>query len=98
MNDENRSDLPRNVLWKSLPPLNGGVFVAMVTEVLEDEGIPFMTQTTLEAGGLGVITGTLRLGEPWRIQVPDSDYERAMEIFKSLMGEIPPSDADGMQD
>jgi hypothetical protein len=75
--------------WKSLPPLDGGVWVAMVTEVLDREGIPNVVKTDLAAGGLGVITGTVPLGEAWRIQVPEAEYARALEILESLMG--PPS-------
>lgn len=75
------------VRWKSLPPLDGGVWVAMVTEVLDDQGIPNLVKTDLAAGGLGVITGTVPLGKAWRIQVPESDYERAMEIYHSLLGQ-----------
>jgi hypothetical protein len=74
--------------WKSLPPLRGGLWVAMVTEVLDRENIPNMVKTTLESGGLGMIIGTEPLGDPWRIQVPESEYDRALEIFNTLMGDM----------
>jgi hypothetical protein len=73
--------------WKSLPPLDGGVWVGMVTEVLDMEGIPNLVKTDLESGGLGVITGTAQLGTATRIQVPSQFYERALEIYQSLLGE-----------
>jgi hypothetical protein len=73
--------------WKSLPPLRGGIWVAMVTEVLDREQIPNMVKTTLESGGLGMIIGTEPLGDPWRIQVPETEYDRALAIFEELMGE-----------
>jgi hypothetical protein len=73
--------------WKSLPPLDGGVWVAMVTEVLDDREIPNLVKTDLSAGGLGVVTGTTTLGKMWRIQVPAEFYVEAMEVFDSLMGD-----------
>ena len=73
--------------WKSLPPLDGGVWVGMVTEVLDTEGIPNIVKSDLEHGGLGVITGTSQLGTATRIQVPSQFYERALEIYQSLLGE-----------
>ncbi|MBU0510019.1 DUF2007 domain-containing protein [bacterium] len=72
-------------LWKSLPPLGGGVWVAMVTEVLDNEGIPNVVKTDLEGGGLGRITGTQQIGRPWRIQVPEEYYDRALNIYESLL-------------
>jgi len=74
------------VVWKSLPPLDGGVWVAMVTEVLDDEGIPNLVKTDLASGGVGVVTGTVSLGRASRIHVPESEYERALEIYESLLG------------
>ena len=73
--------------WKSLPPLDGGVWVGMVTEVLDEEGIPNIVKSDLEQGGLGIITGTQQLGTATRIQVPAQFYERALEIYQSLLGE-----------
>jgi hypothetical protein len=72
--------------WKFLPPLEGGIWVGMVTEVLDTEGIPNIVKSDLEHGGLGVITGTSQLGTATRIQVPSQFYERALEIYQSLMG------------
>ncbi len=66
--------------WKSLPPLEGGIWAGMVTEVLDAEGIPNIVKSELESGGLGVITGTSQLGRATRIQVPAQFYEKAMEI------------------
>ncbi|HEY3296975.1 MAG TPA: DUF2007 domain-containing protein [bacterium] len=73
--------------WKPLPPLKGGVFVSMVTEVLDKENIPNMVKTDLESGGLGMIMGTEPLGDPWKIFVPESDFDRALEVYNSLMGD-----------
>jgi hypothetical protein len=73
--------------WKSLPPLGGGVWVAMVTEVLDNEEIPNLVKTDLSAGGLGVVTGTETLGKGWRIQVPEEFYARALEIYESILGD-----------
>lgn len=73
--------------WKPLPPLSGGVFVSMVTEVLDKENIANMVKTDLESGGLGMIMGTETLGNPWKIFVPESEYDRALEIFNALMGD-----------
>lgn len=75
--------------WKSLPPLSGGVYVGMVTEVLDGENIPNLVKTDLAAGGLGMIQGTEPVGRPWRIQVPEEFYERAMEIYDSLLRRQP---------
>jgi hypothetical protein len=72
--------------WKSLPPLDGGVWVAMVTEILDREEIPNLVKTDLAAGGLGVVTGTSPLGKAWRIQVPAQFYDQALEIYQSLLG------------
>lgn len=72
--------------WKSLPPLDGGVWVAMVTDVLDQEEIPNLVKTDLAAGGLGVVTGTISLGKLWRIQVPAEFYARALEVYEGLMG------------
>jgi len=80
--------------WKALPPLSGGVFVSMVTEVFDKENIPNMVKTDLEAGGLGMIMGTETLGDPWKIFVPESEYDRALEIFRSLMGNQEGSDSE----
>jgi hypothetical protein len=65
----------------------------MVTEVLDKENIPNMVKTDLESGGLGVIMGTETLGDPWKIFVPESEYDRALEIFNSLMGDKGEADA-----
>jgi len=81
MSEEKRD----RVNWKSLPPLEGGVYVGMVTEVLDNEGIPNLVKTDLEAGGLGMIMGTQQVGRPWRIQVPEEFFVRAMEIYESLL-------------
>lgn len=72
--------------WVSLPPLGGGVWVAMVTEVLDGEGIPNLVKTDLSSGGLGVVTGTETLGKSWRIQVPEEFFVRALEIHESILG------------
>jgi hypothetical protein len=84
--------------WKALPPLEGGVFVAMVTEVLDSQNIPNMVKTDLEAGGLGMIIGTSPLGDPWRIFVPEVEYARAMEVYESLMGQDHAEDQNGESD
>jgi hypothetical protein len=73
--------------WKSLPPLDGGVWVAMVTEVLDDHEIPNLVKTDLAAGGLGMVIGTVSLGKLWRVQVPAEYYDQAMDIYDSLFGE-----------
>ncbi|MBU0691104.1 hypothetical protein KKG66_00385 [bacterium] len=78
------------VTWKSLPPLRGGVWVAMVTEVLDQKEIPNIVKTDLSSGGLGQVTGTEQLGKGWRIQVPEESYAEALDIFESLMGEDTP--------
>jgi hypothetical protein len=75
--------------WKSLPPLGGGVYVGMVTEVLDREKIPNLVKTDLASGGLGVIQGTEPIGRAWRIHVPEEFYERAMEIYESLLHRQP---------
>ena len=80
--------------WKSLPPLSGGLYVGMVTEVLDGENIPNLVKTDLAAGGLGMIVGTEPLGRPWRIQVPEEFYDRAMEIYESLLHRQPGEDGD----
>jgi len=97
MTGHDKEHSPDKAKWKSLPPLEGGVWVAMVTEVLDKEDIPNLVKTDLEAGGLGMIMGTQQLGEPWRIQVPEEYYSRAMEIYDSLMnreGGEEPDDSD----
>jgi hypothetical protein len=76
-----------SVQWRALPLLDGGVYVGMVTEVLDREGIANVVKTDLEAGGLGVVMGTSPLGEPWRIEVPEEQYARAMEIYESIVGQ-----------
>jgi hypothetical protein len=87
MTDKTTNHHPDKVIWKPLPILKGGVWVGMVTEVLDREGIANVVQTDFAAGGVGVITGTEPLGNPWRIQVPEDDYARALEIYESLMGD-----------
>jgi hypothetical protein len=93
MTEELQKHSGEAVVWKALPPLEGGVFVSMVTEVLDKEGIPNVVKTDLEAGGLGMITGTVRLGNPWRIHVPEPEYSRALEIYEELMGNASPEDS-----
>jgi hypothetical protein len=72
--------------WVPLPKLPGGVYVAMVTEVLDKENIPNWVKTDLAAGGIGVIIGTETVGKPWRILVPRDKYEEALHIFESIVG------------
>jgi hypothetical protein len=84
--------------WKSLPPLSGGVYVGMVTEVLDGENIPNLVKTDLAAGGLGMIVGTEPLGRPWRIQVPEEFYDRALEIYESLLHRQPGEGGDAEPD
>jgi hypothetical protein len=76
--------------WKSLPPLRGGVWVAMVTDVLDQQEIPNLVKTDLSSGGLGQIMGTEQLGKGWRIQVPEEFYEEAFQVFECLMGDNAP--------
>ena len=78
------------VEWQSLPPLRGGLWVGMVTDVLDQKEIPNIVKTDLSSGGLGQIVGTEQLGKGWRIQVPEEHYPAALEIFESLMGEDTP--------
>ncbi len=73
--------------WVSLPPLDGGLWVAMVTEVLDDAAIPNLVKTDLASGGVGMVIGTTTLGKLWRIQVPREYEEEAMAVFESLMGD-----------
>lgn len=80
------SDVKSFAKWVSLPPLNGGVWVAMVTEVLDSEGIPNLVKTDLASGGLGMVTGTDTLGKAWRIQVPEEFLARALEVYESILG------------
>lgn len=75
------------VTWKSLPPLRGGVWVAMVTDVLDQKEIPNIVKTDLIAGGLGQISGTEQLGRASRIQVPAEKFAEALEIYETLLGE-----------
>jgi hypothetical protein len=70
----------------------------MVTEVLDGENIPNLVKTDLAAGGLGMIVGTEPLGRPWRIQVPEEFYDRAMEIYESLLHRQPGEDGDAEPD
>ncbi|MFH1012060.1 MAG: hypothetical protein V1784_12615 [bacterium] len=72
--------------WVPLPKLPGGIYVAMVTEVLDQEKIPNLVKTDLAAGGIGVVTGTTTVGMPWRILVPRDRYEEALHIFESIAG------------
>ncbi|MCB9367282.1 MAG: hypothetical protein H6508_08895 [Calditrichaeota bacterium] len=73
--------------WRSLPPLEGGVWVAMVTEVLDTEGIPNLVKTDLAAGGLGMVIGTETIGKAWRVQVPEEFFERALSIYETILGD-----------
>ena len=66
-------DVKSYASWKSLPALGGGVWVAMVTEVLDGEGIPNLVKTDLASGGLGVVTGTDTLGKAWRSNTRHSE-------------------------
>jgi hypothetical protein len=72
--------------WVALPKLPGGVYVAMVTEVLDKENIPNLIKTDLAAGGMGMVVGTTTVGKPWRILVPRDKYEEALHIFESIAG------------
>ncbi len=72
--------------WVPLPKLPGGVYVAMITEVLDKENIPNLVKTDLAAGGVGMIVGTTTVGKPWRILVPRDKYEEALHIFESIAG------------
>ena len=75
-----------SVEWVPLPKLPGGVYVAMITEVLDKENIPNLVQTDLAAGGLGNVIGTTTVGKPWRILVPRDKYDEALHIFESIAG------------
>ena len=59
----------------------------MVTELLDKEGIANVVKTDLEAGGLGNVMGTSPLGDPWRIEVPADQYDRALELYESVLGQ-----------
>lgn len=72
--------------WVPLPKLPGGVYAAMITEVLDKQDIPNLVKTDLAAGGLGMIVGTTTAGKPWRILVPQDRYDEALEIFERIIG------------
>jgi hypothetical protein len=71
--------------WVPLPKLIGGIYVSMITEVLDENSIPNLVKTDL-ATGLGVVAGTSTVGKPWRIYVPRENYEKALHIFESISG------------
>jgi len=75
-----------SVEWVPLPKLPGGIYVSMVTEVLDKENIPNLVKTDLAAGGIGMVIGTTTVGKPWRIFVPRDKYEEALHIFESIIG------------
>lgn len=72
--------------WVPLPKLPGGIYVSMITEVLDKEKIPNLVKTDLAAGGIGMVIGTTTVGKPWRILVPRDKYEEALHIFESIVG------------
>lgn len=75
-----------SVEWVPLPKLPGGIYVSMITEVLDKENIPNLVKTDLAAGGIGMVVGTTTVGKPWRILVPRDKYEEALHIFESIVG------------
>ncbi len=78
--------MKKDTEWVPLPKLPGGVYAAMITEVLDEKNIPNLVKTDLSGGGLGVVVGTSTVGKPWRILVPRDNYEEALHIFESIVG------------
>jgi hypothetical protein len=78
----------KSVEWVPLPKLPGGIYVSMITEVLDKENIPNVVKTDLAAGGIGMVIGTTTVGKPWRILVPKDKYEEALHIFESIAGSV----------
>ena len=80
-------DLPADAEWTKLAPLPGMIYAKMVTEVLDERGIPNYIQSLFGSGGLGVISGGDFAGADARIWVPVAFQEEAQRIQDDMMKE-----------
>jgi hypothetical protein len=78
---------PADVKWTRLRPLPGMIYAKMVTEVLDQRGIPNYIQSLFGSGGLGVISGDDFPGADTRIWVPEPFVEEATEIMDEIIPE-----------
>ena len=70
----------KDVKWVAMKPLSGIVYAKMVTEVLDQRGIPNYIQSLFGSGGLGQVSGAGFAGASAKIYVPDKHLTEAADI------------------
>ncbi len=78
----------KNLKWVAMQPLSGMVYAKMVTEVLEQRGIPNYIQSLFGSGGLGQIMGAGFAGASAKIYVPEERLKEAAEIQDEMMKDV----------
>ena len=79
------TELAPDVEWTKLQPLPGMIYAKMVTEVLDERGIPNYIQSLFGSGGLGVVTGGDFAGADARIWVPVTFRDEAQRVQDEMM-------------
>ncbi len=78
----------KNIEWVAMNPLSGVVYAKMVSEVLDQRGIPNYIQSLFGSGGLGIISGAGFAGASAKIFVPEENLEEASNIQDEMMKDV----------
>ncbi len=78
----------KDVKWVALKPLSGIVYAKMVTEVLDQRGIPNYIQSLFGSGGLGQVSGAGFTGASAKIFVPDEHLKEAADIQDEMFKDV----------
>jgi len=84
------SELPedkplKEIKWVALTPVDGQIFVEMVSEVFRNENIAFFVKSSHLSSTFG-LRGTSFAGSTAKIYVPESQAAKAERLMKELIG------------
>ncbi len=81
-------EMAENVEWVKLKSLPGMIYAKMVSEVLDQRGIPNYIQSLFGSGGMGVVNGGDFAGDMARLWVPVDFLEEATRIQDDMLKDL----------
>ena len=81
-------DLPiPEMTWSSLPPFNGKIYANMVTELLDQNSIPYYLKMDWISSAFNV-EATSFSGQTIRIFVPEKYINKASKLTSTILGKV----------
>lgn len=71
--------------WVCLPPVEGKIYADMITDLLKQKSIPNYTKMDW-AHSAYLINGANIPGQTIKVFVPEKEFERALSIVSSILG------------